>query len=50
MAVNEFLHRITGFKKESATRHLVRFFDQEEDRKPGGESKEGCPLCNSKIN
>lgn len=50
IAVNEFLHRITGFRKGSATRHVVRFFDQEEDRRPGGESKEGCPMCNSKIN
>lgn len=49
MAVNEFIHRITGFKKVPATKHIVRFFDQNEDRKPGAVSKEGCPICNSKT-
>jgi len=48
MAVNEFIHRITGFKKVPATRHVVRFFDQNEDRKPGAISQDGCPICNSK--
>ena len=47
VAVNEFLNRITGFKKTGVHSSIMRFFDQGIDRKPGGEKREGCPICDS---
>ncbi len=50
MAVNELLHRITGFKNSSNTDHFVNFINiQNQDsnciRKPGSEINEDCPIC-----
>jgi molybdopterin/thiamine biosynthesis adenylyltransferase len=45
VAVNELINRLTGFKKIPAEKHMMRFFDQGVDRRPGGKSEEGCPIC-----
>lgn len=48
VAVNEFLNRITGFKRTGPHSTIMRFFDQGIDRKPGAKKREGCPICDSK--
>jgi hypothetical protein len=47
MAVNEFINRITGFKKTPPEKHLMRFFDKGEDGRPGAKAEDGCPICGS---
>lgn len=47
VAVNEFINRITGFKKTPPEKNIMRFFDRGEDKRPGAKSEEGCPVCNS---
>ena len=48
MAVNEMIHRITGFRgPEGARANLVRKFHQMTDAKPGSTSKSGCMLCDN---
>ena len=46
MAVNEFIHRIQGFRgpKGSASERR-RLFIHCEDRKTGGKIRDGCDLC-----
>lgn len=46
MAVNEFINRITGFKKMRVQNNIMRFFDRGEDRNPGATKRDGCPICN----
>jgi molybdopterin/thiamine biosynthesis adenylyltransferase len=45
MAVNEFINRIVGLKKTPPEKHLIRFFDRNEDKRPGAKSEEACPIC-----
>lgn len=45
IAVNEFLNRIVGFKKNGAENSIMRFFDRGEDGKPGAKQREECPIC-----
>lgn len=47
MAVNELIHRITGFKAHGSQNHVIRFFNRGEDCTPGAKHREGCPICNS---
>ena len=47
MAVNELLHRFTGFRAPKAsTANRLRKFAHCEDYRPSTEPREGCPLCN----
>lgn len=45
IAVNEFINRITGFKKNGAENNIMRFFDRSKDGKPGAKQREECPIC-----
>ena len=45
ISVNEFINRITGFKKKGAENNIMRFFDRGEDGKPGAKRRDGCPIC-----
>lgn len=47
MAVNEFINRLTGFKKGGPEKHLVRFFDKGVDRRPHTIPDADCPICGS---
>lgn len=45
MSVNEFLNRLTGFKKSGIISNVIRFFDKGEDRHQGAKHREGCNIC-----
>lgn len=45
VATNELINRITGYKKIGFQNNIMRFFDQNIDRKPGAKKREGCPVC-----
>ncbi len=46
MAVNEFIHRMQGFRgPEGSASERLRLFIRCEDRKTGGKIREGCDLC-----
>lgn len=48
MAVNEFLHRLQGFRgAEGAISTQVRRFHLMMDFRPGAKSTSGCPLCDN---
>ena len=49
MAVNEFLHRIQGFRgPDGATAQRTRFFHRMVDIRPGDKPKNACPFCHFK--
>jgi len=53
MAVNELLHRMTGFKNGVNTDHFVHFIDVQFSenkciRKPSSEINKDCPICSNK--
>lgn len=48
MAVNEFLHRIQGYRKTGSLDHRLRFFHMDEDLKPSSEPEKECRICGSK--
>lgn len=45
MAVNDFLNRIVGFKKNFVSSNRMRFFDREIDVNPGGKQNPHCVIC-----
>jgi hypothetical protein len=47
MAVNELLHRITGYKRDHNFDHVYRLFDKGLDQKPGKKPQQDCPICES---
>lgn len=47
MATNELINRITGFKKTPPEKHIMRFFDKGEDRRPSATPQDNCSICNS---
>ena len=48
MAVNEFIHRVQGFRgPDGSVAERRRFFKICEDRKTGAKINEGCDLCNT---
>lgn len=51
MAVNELLHRLQGFRGESAhSANRVRKFHLNEDRRPGRQPQSYCPMCGTDEN
>jgi molybdopterin/thiamine biosynthesis adenylyltransferase len=51
MAVNELLHRMTGYRGEHGDdAQRVRLFHRMHDLRPGAESLESCPVCGSQEN
>ncbi len=47
MSVNEFINRLTGYKKNGPENHLVRLFDQGVDRRPSIGPGNTCAVCKS---
>lgn len=45
MAVDELVHRLTGYRPAGAVDHRVRHFHALEDRQPGTGSLGICPVC-----
>jgi len=46
MAVDELIHRLTGYRRGAAMPHRVRQFHLGEDKRPGAKDVQ-CPLCAS---
>lgn len=50
MAVNEFIHRIQGFRGPSGSAsERLRLFSTCVDKKTGGKIREGCDLCHTQF-
>lgn len=50
MAINEFIHRIQGFRgQRGSASERIRLFIGCEDRKTGGKISEGCDLCDTQA-
>ena len=45
VAVNEFLHRIQGYRNSGSVDHRLRFFHLDEDLKPSTEPEKECRIC-----
>lgn len=47
MAVDELLHRLTGYRRVGASAHRVRKFHLLQDKTPGPQDNPDCPICRS---
>ena len=45
MAVDELLHRLTGYRRAGSLPHRVRKYHLVEDKRPGPSPNETCPIC-----
>ncbi|MDO9185867.1 MAG: ThiF family adenylyltransferase [Bacteroidia bacterium] len=47
VAVNEFIHRIQGYRSTGAVNHRLRFFHMDMDLKPLNKSRIECKICSN---
>jgi len=47
MAIDELIHRLTGYRRAGASAHRVRKFHLLEDKRPGAAAAPDCPICDS---
>lgn len=49
MAVDELVHRLTGYRRAGSVSHRVRKYHLNEDKKPGPSKVDVCPICLSPM-